>query len=137
MNEIMTAVNGRFNAHQRMILKMLLKYLEQMEKHLAEVETEIETEIQKIEHAIELLDSIPSIDQIASSSIIAEIGIDMKQFKTSEHICSWARLSPGNNESAGKKKRAKSNRGNPYIKSMLCEVTWVIGLCTCPLGIGR
>jgi len=102
--DIMTAINGRLNVHQRMILKMLLNYLAQMEKHLIEVEAEITSEIQKFEHAIELLDSIPGIYKTAASSIIAEIGIDMSQFKTSEHICSWAGLSPGSNESAGKKK---------------------------------
>lgn len=106
MSEIMTAVNGNLNAHQRNILQMLLKYLSQIEKHLTEVETEILSEIRKHEHAIELLDSIPGIDQTAASAIIAEIGIDMSRFKTSEHICSWAGLSPGNNESAGKKKES-------------------------------
>ena len=37
-----------------------------------------------------------------------------------------AGLSPGNNESAGKRKSAHINKGNPYLKSMLCEVGWVI-----------
>ena len=49
------------------------------------------------------MDSIPGIDKTAAAAIIAEIGIDMSKFKTAEHICSWAVLSPGNNESAGKK----------------------------------
>ena len=56
----------------------------------------------------------------------ASIGIDMKPFKTAEHICSWAGLCPGNNESAGKRKSASVTKGNPYIKSMLCEIAWVI-----------
>ena len=50
----------------------------------------------------------------------------MKPFKTAEHICSWAGLCPGNNESAGKRKSVSITKGNPYIKSMLCEVAWVI-----------
>ena len=62
----------------------------------------------------------------ASCAIIAEIGIDMKPFKTAEHICSWAGLCPGNNESAGKRKSTSVTKGNPYIKSMLCEIAWVI-----------
>lgn len=57
---------------------------------------------------------------------LAEIGIDMKPFKTAEHICSWAGLCPGNNESAGKRKSTSVTKGNPYIKSMLCEIAWVI-----------
>ena len=62
------------------------------------------------------------IDKTASCAIIAEIGIDMKPFKTAEHICSWAGLCPGNNESAGKRKSTSITKGNPYIKSMLCEI---------------
>ena len=50
----------------------------------------------------------------------------MKPFKTAEHICSWAGLCPGNNESAGKRKSTSVTKGNPYIKSMLCEIAWVI-----------
>ncbi|MFV0392244.1 MAG: transposase [Paludibacteraceae bacterium] len=36
--------------------------------------------------------------------MIAEIGVDMEVFPTDKHISSWAGVSPGNNESAGKKK---------------------------------
>ena len=75
---------------------------------------------------IEQLNSIYGISTTASCAIIAEIGIDMKPFKTTEHICSWAGLCPGNNESAGKRKSVSITKGNPYIKSMLCEVAWVI-----------
>ena len=62
----------------------------------------------------------------AAAAIIAEIGNDMSAFPDSQHICSWAGLSPGNNESAGKRKSTHINKGNPYLKSMLCEVGWVI-----------
>lgn len=73
-----------------------------------------------------LLCTIPGISITAASSIIAEIGIDMSSFPTAEHLCSWAGLAPGNHESAGKRKSVAVNKGNPYIKSMLCEVAWVI-----------
>ena len=74
----------------------------------------------------EILMSVNGISTTASCAIIAEIGIDMKPFKTAEHICSWAGLCPGNNESAGKRKSTSVTKGNPYIKSMLCEIAWVI-----------
>lgn len=72
------------------------------------------------------LNTIYGISTTASCAIIAEIGTDMKPFKTAEHICSWAGLCPGNNESAGKRKSTSITKGNPYIKSMLCEIAWVI-----------
>lgn len=50
----------------------------------------------------------------------------MSHFKNAEHICSWAGLCPGNNESAGKRKSTSITKGNPYIKSILCEIAWII-----------
>lgn len=75
---------------------------------------------------VEQLNSIYGISTIASCAIIAEIGVDMSEFKTTEYFCSWAGLCPGNNESAGKRKSTSVTKGNLYIKSMLCEIAWVI-----------
>ena len=76
--------------------------------------------------ALNLLCSIPGIDVTAAAAIIAEIGTDMSSFPDSQHICSWVGLSPGNNESAGKRKSVHINKGNPYLKNMLCEVAWIM-----------
>lgn len=103
INDIMLAINSRLNMHQRQFLSMLLKHLDLLKVNLKEVEEKITSEIEKFEHQAEIIDSIPGIDKTAAAAIIAEIGIDMSCFKTAEHICSWAGLSPGNNESAGKK----------------------------------
>lgn len=105
---------------------MIFEHLESLERHRHTVEDAISEEIVKHEAALSLLCSIPGIDVTAAASIIAEIGTDMSAFPDSQHICSWAGLSPGNNESAGKRKSAHINKGNPYLKSMLCEVGWVI-----------
>lgn len=126
IDEILIAVNGTLSVHQRSFLKMLVSHLDVLNSHLKEVEESITAEINRFSSAIATLRSIPGIAETAAASIIAEIGIDMNHFKTAEHICSWAGLSPGNNESAGKKKKTSVTKGNPYIKSMLCEVAWVI-----------
>jgi transposase len=73
-----------------------------------------------------LLDSIPGIDLTTAYAILAEIGNNMSAFPTAQHICSWAGLAPGNNESAGKKKKQRVTPGNNYLKTILCEVAWVI-----------
>ena len=103
LQEIKLSVNGRMNRHQREFLRLLLKHLDETYEHLGEIEKNINSELEKFKRQIEQLDSIPGIDKTAAAAIIAEIGIDMSKFKTAEHICSWAGLSPGNNESAGKK----------------------------------
>ena len=126
IDEILVALNGSLSIHQRSFLSMAFHHLEQLEAHRNEVEDAIAAEIMKHSEALNLLCSIPGIDVTAAASIIAEIGTDMSAFPDSQHICSWAGLSPGNNESAGKRKSAHINKGNPYLKSMLCEVGWII-----------
>ena len=91
-----------------------------------EVETDIRDDFSDFEEPIELLDSIPGISETAAYAILAEIGRDMSAFPTAQHICSWAGLAPGNHQSAGKKKRQRVTHGNNYLKSMLCEVAWVV-----------
>jgi transposase len=126
INDILIAVNGTLSKHQCECLGMMLRYLEEVEKHLSIVENAITEEILRHSEALELLCSIPGVDVTAASAIIAEIGTDMSSFPSAEHISSWAGLSPGNNESAGKRKNAHINKGNTYLKSMLCEIAWII-----------
>lgn len=109
LQEIKLLVNGRMNRHYREFLRLLLKHLDETYEHLGEIEKNINSELEKSKKQIEQLDSIPGIDKTAAAAIIAEIGIDMSKFKTAEHICSWAGLSPANNESA--KKVYLSNKG--------------------------
>lgn len=126
LDEILAAVNGSLSVHQRDFLKLMLGHYDTLRFHLADVETAILNEASPKSVQVEQLISIPGISATASVAVIAEIGTDMSHFKTAEHICSWAGLSPGNNESAGKRKSTSVTKGNPYVKSMLCEVAWVI-----------
>ncbi len=89
--------------------------------------------IQKVlEGDIERLDSIPGIATRMAEQILAEIGTNIKkQFLSPPHLCSWAALVPGHNESAGKRKSSKTKKGNKYLKSALTEAahydTFVVG----------
>ena len=125
-NEIMSAVNGNLSYHQRQFLQMLIAHLQDLKDNLQQAEEAIHSEFTQFETAITLLESIPGISLTAAFAIIAEIGDDMSAFPTAQHICSWAGLAPGNHESAGKRKRSRVNKGNNYLKSILCEVAWVI-----------
>jgi transposase len=97
-----------------------------LETNLQEVEDEIHNNFFQFEGPIHLLDSIPGIDQTAAFAILAEIGCKMNSFPTAEHFCSWTGLVPGNHQSAGKKKKQRVTPGNNYLKSILCEIAWVI-----------
>lgn len=126
IDEILMSVNGTLSEHQRFFLRILMNHYDSLKEHLAQIEASLAEEMEPFTLQVEQLSSIYGIGTTASCAIIAEIGTDMKPFKTAEHICSWAGLCPGNNESAGKRKSTSVTKGNPYIKSMLCEIAWVI-----------
>ncbi len=54
--------------------------------------------------------------------IISEIGTDMTQFASSKRLCCWAGLTPGNNESVGKKKSVRITRAGVCLKPALVQV---------------
>jgi transposase len=45
----------------------------------------------------------------------------MSRFPSAAHLASWAKVSPGNNESAGKRQSGRTGKGTPWIKSALTE----------------
>ncbi|HEX7557038.1 MAG TPA: IS110 family transposase [Leptolinea sp.] len=124
--EILSNLNGIVSAPQRKLLKMQLDHLKDLQDNLREIEEQIRHDFSQFEGPIQLLDSIPGIDLTAAYAILAEIGDGMTAFPTAQHICSWAGLAPGNHQSAGKKRKQRVTQGNNYLKTMLCEVAWVI-----------
>lgn len=78
--------------------------------------------VERYEGYISLLCTIPGIDRSSAITIISEIGIDMAQFGSSKRLCCWAGLTPGNNESAGKKKSVRISRAGVYLKPTLVQV---------------
>ena len=124
--EILSSLNGTLSIPQRNLLKMQLAHLTDLQDNLHEIEMVIREDFSQFQGPIELLDSIPGIDLTAAFAILAEIGQDMSVFPTAQHLCSWAGLAPGNHQSAGKKKKQRVMPGNNYLKTMLCEVAWII-----------
>jgi len=74
--------------------------------------------------AMDFLDEIPGIDRVAAAAILAEIGANMGQFPSPQHLASWAAICPGNNESAGKHKSGKTRKANRWLKRVLTQAAW-------------
>jgi len=73
------------------------------------------------EEALERLDTIPGVARRTAEQIVAETGTDMSRYPSAAHLCSWAGLAPGNNESAGKRKSGRTTKGNPKLRRALVE----------------
>ncbi|OKP96843.1 IS110 family transposase [Paenibacillus sp. P46E] len=112
--ELLEALDGRMRKHHRMMLGLHLDHLTYVENQLATVESEIDLLLEPHLTSVDLLVTIPGIQKDAAAVILAEIGNDMSCFGGDPQIAAWAGLSPGNNESAGKKKSSKIAKGNFY-----------------------
>jgi transposase len=105
MKLLQRSLNGLIGTHQKFMLRNQLNHIEYLEKQIKELDQEIEVRLQSANRELELLDSIPGIGIQTAQQIIAEVGLDMTRFQSAAHMASWAGMAPGQNESAGKKKR--------------------------------
>jgi transposase len=94
---------------------------QQLDKHIGTLEARVETALTPFRKQRDLLTTIPGIDEINAAAIIAETGVDMAVFKSAAHLAAWAGVCPGNNESAGKKKRSDTRKGNVHLMTVLVE----------------
>lgn len=76
------------------------------------------------EEAVELLDTIPGVNRRMAELLLAEIGADMSRFPSAAHLASWAKVSPGNNESAGKRYSGATGHGNRWLRTAIVQAAW-------------
>jgi len=118
------ALRGKFRPHHRFMLEQILSHLDFLDETIERVSKEVENRIVPFQKEIELLKTIPGVDQKTAEVIISEIGVDMSRFPSHRHLASWAGLCPGNNESAGKRKSGKVRKGSQWLKRGLMESSW-------------
>ena len=122
ISEIQAAVDGVFNPFQAEKLTIIRAHMGDLEKRKTLLETQIFALARQYAHQVELLLTLPGIsDPMTAIRIIAEIGADMSVFESAKHCCSWAGLTPQNNESAGKKKTTRIGKAGQYIKPLLIQ----------------
>ena len=123
--EISSAVSGFLDFAERLLLKTLLSKIDECDAQIAQLHQHMLEIAAPYRLQLEQLDSIPGIDVVAALAITAEISATPQEhFDSSKKLVSWAGLSPRNDESAGKVKSRKITKGNPYIKSILCQSAW-------------
>jgi transposase len=120
-DELGASLDGDLSARHLFVLGHIEAHIETLQRELAEVDLYMLTALQPYAWAHELLQTIPGIDQIAAALILIEIGDDMARFGRAQSLACWAALSPGNDESAGKRKSGRTGHGNSVIRSILCE----------------
>ena len=74
--------------------------------------------------AVALLDTIPGVNRRVAEVMLAEMGLDMSQFPTANHLASWAGLAPGNHQSGGKRYSGRTTNGNKPLASIMVQAAW-------------
>lgn len=118
---LLKAMDGVLTPIQKKLVRAILDHIDDMTRRIKDLDDIIDSEMKDYEDAIKKIDELPGIGKRSAEVIIAEIGIDMSRFPTAAHISSWSGLCPGNNESAGKRKSGKTNKGSKHLKSILIQ----------------
>lgn len=121
-SDVVEAVKGfNMTAEQKERVRIVQGHFDDIDKRIAQIDHVILRLTADYEAQISLLCTIPGIDRRLAITIISEIGTDMSVFGSSKRLCRWAGLTPGNNESAGKKKSVRISRAGVYLKPALVE----------------
>ena len=146
------ALTGVVRDHHRQLLAMQLAHIDFLDEQIEALNTTIETALRALSadeplspqplpraaassarpltvsipltftRAVELLDTIPGVDQRGAEVIVTEIGIDMSRFETAPRLAAWAGVAPGNDESAGKQRSGKTRKGNRSLRAILTQL---------------
>jgi transposase len=135
------ALTGVVRPHHRFMLAQHLAHIDFLDEQIGRVNAEIGQRVEQMSgpqepqdggssntltwsKSIELLDSAPGVDKHAAEIVLAEIGINMEQFPSADHLTAWAGLAPGNNQSGSKRRRAKTREGNRTLRQIMVQVAW-------------
>jgi transposase len=122
-DEVIESIEGyQMAPEQKSRARLISSHLEFVENAIRKLDSMLNVLAAPYESAIRLLCTIPGVDRASAITIISEIGTDMAQFSSSKRLCCWAGLTPGNNESAGKKKSVRITRAGVYLKPALVQV---------------
>lgn len=118
------ALKGLVGTHQQTMLESHLRHLDFLDQEIARLDEEVSQRMRPFEPDIQRVDAIPGLGHRLIEQVIAEVGLDMSLFPSARHLSSWARLCPGNNESAGKRRSGRTGHANPWLSSTLVEAAW-------------
>jgi transposase len=126
--EILETLQGhRMGDHHRLLVNQGLKHMRFIEEMISELDVQIYEKLKPYQKQVELACTVPGIGPTAAASILAETGMDMSEdgpFADCHHLASWSAICPGNDESGGKRKSARTRKGNRWLRAALTQTGW-------------
>ena len=115
------ALHSQFRGHHAFLVTQILSKIDFLEEQIATLTTEIDAQLAPFDAVIAKLTTIPGVARRNAVTILVETTGDMAHFPTAGHLCSWAGMCPGQNESAGKRRSGKTRDANRYLRGALIE----------------
>ena len=119
--ELAAALTGRLRDHHRFLIDQHLKTIDQIEATITAFDARLEAALAPFRDAVERLMEIPGLSRVSAEIVVSEIGFDMSQFPSADHIVSWAGLCPRLDESAGKRRSTRIRKGATWLKPLLVQ----------------
>ena len=123
LDDLEMACDGRFTAGHAQLCRIHLDAYDLLTTQIATLDQLVATAAEPFEAVIARLVTIPGIGPRIAQVIVAETGGDMARFASSARLAAWAGLAPGDNESAGKRKKAAARKGNPHLRAAMVEAS--------------
>jgi transposase len=118
------ALEGRMGAHQRGLGRRPLDHVAFLDQQVAGLDTEIAQRLAPCAAALAHLDTIPGVSVRVAQEVVAVLGTAMRRFPSARPLASWARLCPGTDERAGKRRGSGTGQGNASLRTALPEAAW-------------
>ncbi len=115
------ALQEQVGPHQRLLLGSQLSHPDFLDGEIDRLDEEVGARMRPFEEALERADGIPGVGRRTAEDLLAKIGTNMSRFPTAAHLASWARVCPGNNESARKQKSGSTGHGNSWLRPILVQ----------------
>jgi len=124
--QLQQALDGHVTKHHRYLLGRLLSHLGYVERQIEDISVRIGHRVAALlpADAAARLDRIPGVNRLTIENVIAEIGVDMTVFPDEHHLVSWCGMCPGNEESARRRLRSRTRKGNRWLRRALAEAAW-------------
>lgn len=116
---LVEALTGYMQGHQRYILRHLLDHIAYLDDAIAELDAEVGSRLAPAQQVLDRLTTLTGVGLRTAQEMVAEIGVDASQFLSHDHLASWSGLTPGQNESAGKRKPARARKGNKHLRATM------------------
>lgn len=127
--QLVAALHGQLTRPLRFLARQHLEHWRELDARIAAFDAELAEQLRPFDELLARLDAIPGVGRRTAEVLLAEIGPDSAAFPSARHLAAWAGVSPGNRQSGGVRKRARTRHGNPWLKAALLEAAWAASRC--------